>query len=220
MRLLRSIVVSGMIFLMPVMVFAQNHPDEQDTNVNMFDKDVIESNEAGSISQQKLDIKSNKPLDFKFFTGTDFLFSKGYGSAGSFHFGANAFYPVTPRFTMEFGTTLSYTRLTCLPPGFFPENNLSEPALNATSVTLYTRGHYFLSSRLTLSGMAFKRFSPYKYPVINPNFVNTNLEGMSFGLNYRLFENFHVGAQFNFIRNNSPFYPSRLSQSVLDNYYW
>jgi len=67
--------------------------------------------------------------------------------------------------------------------------------------------------------MAFKQFSPYRYPAVNPNFINHNREGMSFELNYRLFQNFHIGAQFNIIKSDGPFYPARLTQPVIDNYY-
>ncbi len=197
MKLLKLISITLPLLYLPFMAFNQDH-----------------------LSQEKLDIRNDKSLNFNFFTGTNYLFSNGYGSAGSIYFGTNVLYPVAPRFTLEFGTAVNFSRMIGIPAGLFPENKLSEPTLHATSVVLYARGNYFLSSRLTLSGTAFKQFSPDKYPAVNPYFINQSQEGMSFEFNYRLFQNLHIGAQFSFIKNNGPFYPSRVNQPVIDNYYW
>lgn len=204
----------------PMMVFSQTQIAEQDTDSELVDKDLIEDHESEPLSEGKLNIKHDNTLNINYFTGTNFLFSKQYGTASNIYFGAGASYPVAPRFTMEFGTAVNFSRLTDLPSGFLPDDQLSKQNLHTTSITLYARGNYFLSSRLTLSGMAFKQFSPYNYPAINPSFINYNQEGMSFGLNYRLFQNVHIGAQFNLIKSNGPFYPSRLTQPVFDTYDW
>ncbi len=219
MQLLRFIWTTALLLCITVMIFSQNQIAEQDTELELVDKELIEDHKSEPESEVKLNIENHKHLNINYYTGTNFLFSKQFGSASNIYFGAGASYPVTPRFTMEFGTAVNFSRLTGLPSGFFSDDQLSEPNLHTTSITLYTRGSYFLSSRLTLSGMAFKQFSPYKYPAVNPSFVNYNQEGMSFELNYRLFQNVHIGAQFNLIRNNGPFYPSRLTQPVFDNYY-
>lgn len=196
----RCIWTTGLFLCLPFMGFSQNQPDEQN-------------------SQEKLNIKHFKPLNINYYTGTNILFSKRYGSASNIYFGAGASYRVTPRFTMEFGTALNFSRLTGMPSGLYTDNQIYKPNLQTTSITLYTKGSYFLSSRLTLSGMAFKQFSPHSYPAVNPYFVNYNQEGMSFELNYRLFQNLHIGAQFNVIQNNGPFYPSSLTHPVFDGYY-
>jgi hypothetical protein len=181
---------------------------------------VLAQNSKADLSQEKLNIRQNKPLNINLFTCINYLYYKGIGSVGSTFIGANASYPVAPRFSVEFGAALNYSQLTYLPKGLFPENHLTKQGLHATGMTLYTRGNYFVSSRLTLAGTAFKSFSPYESPSVSPYFLNVNRQGMSFELNYRLFENFHVGAQFSFMKSNSPFYPSRLTQPVFDNYYW
>ena len=203
----------------PIMVFSQNQIAEQDMNPGLVDKELIENPESESESQGKLKIKHHKPLNINYYTGTNLLFTNQYGSASNIYFGAGASYPVTPRFTMEFGTAVNFSRLADLPSGFFPDTQLSKHNFQTTSITLYTRGSYFLSSRLTLSGMAFKQFSPYMSPDVNPSFINYNQEGMSFELNYKVFQNFHIGAQFNLINHNGPFYPSRLTRPVFNNYY-
>jgi hypothetical protein len=214
MNILKGIWMVLWILFYPEVVF------NQDINFIMDGKESTMNDKTSDLPQEKLKIKSDKPLKIYFFTGTNYLFSKAIGSAGSIYFGANAFYPVTPKFTLEFGASLNYSDLTYFPTGFFPETNLSVPDLHSASLILYTRGSYFLSSRLTLSGMAFKRFSPYHCPSVNPDFLNFNQQGMSLELNYRLFQNLHIGAQFNFTENRDPFYPSRLTQPVFDNYYW
>lgn len=181
---------------------------------------VFPQNHKAELSQEEHNIRQNKPLKINFFTGMNYLYSKGIGSVGSTFVGANASYPVAPKFTVEFGAAINYSRLTDLPSGLFPENHLTEQDLHTTSMTLYTRGNYFVSSRLTLTGTAFKSFSPYESPSVNPYFLNRNRQGMSFELNYRLFENFHIGAQFNLMKCSSPFYPTRLTQPAFENYYW
>src|SRR4030042_1409392 len=150
MRRLKVISISLLILFCPFLVFTQNHPEDQDVNTSPDDKELIENHPGREIAQEKLDIRSNKHLNINFFTGTNYLFSKGTGSAGSIYFGTSAAYPVTPKFNLEFGAALNFYRLTDLPSGFFPENHLSEPGLHTANVTLYTRGDYFLSSRLTL----------------------------------------------------------------------
>ena len=196
----RCIWTTGLFLCIRFMGFSQNQPDEPDY-------------------QEKLNIKHPKPLNVNYYTGTNILFSKRYGSASNIYFGAGASYTITPRFTMEVGSTLNFSRLTDIPSGLYTDNQLYKPNLQTTSITLYTKGSYFLSSKLTLSGMAFKRFSPYNYPAVNPYFANHNQEGMSFELNYRLFQNFHIGAQFNVIQNNSSFYPLGLTQPGFDGSY-
>ncbi len=193
-----GIIVLTLFFAFPV--FSQNHTTE--------------------LSQEELNIKQNKSLNINFFTGMNYLYCKEIGSIGSSYIGAGASYPVTPKFTVEFGAAINYSQLAGLPSGFFPENHLAEQDLHTASLTLFTRGNYFVSSRLTLTGTAYKSYVPYKSPSVNPYFHNGNRQGMSFELNYRLFENLHIGAQFNLMKNSSPFYPSRLSQPVFDNYYW
>src|SRR4030042_4287382 len=153
MKRLKVISISLLILSCPFLVFTQNHPEDQDVNASLDDKELIENHPGREIAQEKLDIRSNKPLKINFFTGTNYLFSRGIGSACSIYFSTSAVYPVTPKFTIESGAAVNFYRLTDLPSGFFPENNLSEPSLHTASVNLYAKGDYFLSSRLTLSGM-------------------------------------------------------------------
>ncbi|MBN2213668.1 MAG: hypothetical protein JW723_05435 [Bacteroidales bacterium] len=207
------------MLVFPLQVFTQNQSNDQDVMRGPEDRDYIENPDTGETSQQKLDIKHNKPLNFNYFTGINILFPKGIGPASSFCFGANASYPVAPGFTVELGAAMNFLQLTELPSGLFPENPASEANKQITNVVLYAKGNYLLSSRMTLSGMAFKQFSPFSSPSVSPYFLNHNQEGMSIEMNYRLFQNFNIGAQFRFIRNGSPFYPSRLTQPVFDNYY-
>lgn len=220
MKFMRLICTLILFLFLPLTGFGQYQKDKPETHITPDDKDLIEQHETTGLSKEKLNIINNKRLKISYYTGADFIFSNRFGSASNIHFRTNASYPVTPRFTIEFGTVINFSRLTGIPAGFYPEYPLSVQSLNTTGITLYSGGSYYLSSRLTLSGMAFKQFSPDKYPAVNPSFINYNQEGVSFGLNYKLFENLQIGAQFNYIRNDGPFYPYRLNQPVFDNYYW
>lgn len=181
---------------------------------------VLTQNQKTELSQEELNIRQNKHLNINYFTGINYLYCKGIGSVGNTFIGVNASYPVAPIFSVEFGAAFNYSQLTYLPTGLFPENHLTKQVLHTTGMTIYTRGNYFVSSRLTLTGTAYKSFLPYGSTSVNPYFLNRGRQGMSFELNYRLFENFHIGAQFSFMKSDRPFYPSRLTQPVFDNHYW
>ncbi len=212
--------ILAMLFGIAYAAYGQNQTEEDNTYPGPVDKELIGSHSSAVVSQEELDIRNYKRLKINYYTGTNFILSNQFGSASSLYFAAVATYPVTPRFTLEFGTKADFSRFSGIPSGLYPEYPVSEQNLYTAGITLFARGSYYLSSRLTLSGTAFRQLSPHEYPAVNPRFMNRNRDGMSFELNYRLFENLQIGAQFNIIRNDGPFYPYHLRQPAFDNHYW
>lgn len=205
------------IILLTFFLFAPVVLSAQEGENNPPDKELISKDQSGVLSNGKLDIKHYKPLNFNLYTGSSFFYSGRFGSGNTFYIGSNAAFILSPRFTLEFGTSLNFNRLTGIPSGFYPENDLNHQPFNFSGITLYTRGSYYFSERLRMNATAFKQFSTSKYHVINPFFTSYNSEGMSVELNYKLFRNVNVGAQFNFIRNDNPFFPSQLTYPEMNN---
>ena len=203
--------------------FIPVHAQLTETNVNdslINDKDLLFDNEIQGFTSAPAQEKTENPIRLHSFVGTDFSYSKLFGFGQGINFGINGSYSLSKRFILSAGSYIDFSRFSKFPTGLTSESSNIPSGFNAAYISVYVRGDYFVTPRLTLTGIAFKEFSPYHNQTINPMFLNYNREGMSVGVNYQLFENVHVGAQFNYFRNDNPYLPFRGNKSVIDNYYW
>ncbi len=195
----------------------------QETNLNdtlVNDKDFIFNNEVQGFTTEPEDAKIENPFKLHSFVGTDFSYSKLFGYGQGVNFGIYGSHAFSQRFVLSAGSFIGFSRFSQIPSGLAFENSENPSGFNTAYISVYAKGDYFVTPRLTLTGVAFKEFSPYGTQNINPMFMNYNREGMSLQFNYKLFENVHVGAQFNYIRNENPYLPYRGNRSAIDNYYW
>ena len=184
------------------------------------DKDFFTTSESQFPSLKSEEKISQNPLKFNPFVGTDFSYSKLFGVRNGVNVGFNGSYTVSPRFILSAGSFIGFSRFSNVPL-IFPVNDQSGlSSFNSTFISIYARGDYLVTPRLTIAGIAYKNFSPYRVENINPMFMNFNSQGMSLQFNYKLFENVHIGAQFNFSSNQNQYLPFGVNHSYPDNYYW
>ena len=161
-----------------------------------------------------------KGLDFNLTTGSNFTYSKTFGSYTGFYISPSWTYNLSPRFNIKAGAVFDYSYMNSLPKGLVPYNETYGLKKNSPGVLIYAEGTYSVSTKLTLSGLAYKRMGNSPYLLMNPAATNYNIQGMSFGIDYKVFEGLTVGAQVNYRSNPGPFFPGYRNNSYIDNYFW
>lgn len=146
-----------------------------------------------------------KPMQFNLRTGA--MFSSGYGGGGLFNtYVAPSFnQPLGKKFTLSAGAVISNTTFNNVPL-LNEEGSFSPTSGNLTTYTLYTSGSYQVNDRLTVSGSAYKTINPAFNQRLNPENLQMEAQGMSFGIGYKVGENMHIGAEFRMNQGNSNFY--------------
>lgn len=161
-----------------------------------------------------------KKIDFDLSAGTSYSFLGKYGSFSNVYFAPGWRYKLSPRFSLKAGAIINYTPYTSVPTNFFKNGENASISNPPVGLMLYTEGSYLLSSRLTITGMAYKEVLPAYRPYLNQNYSNYKMQGVSIGFNYKVFENLHIGAQFNYSDTPSSLFYNNTNQSVIDNFFW
>lgn len=190
----------------------------KDSLVN--DYDLILNQDIQGFTNDNSTAKIENPLRMNYFAGTDLSYSSLFGYGQGINLGANGSYALNSRFRMSVGSYVRFSRLSNVPSVFNSESGFPSTGFTSTLFGFYARGDYFLTPRLIVSGTLFKEFSPFSGQAVNPLFLNHNREGMSLQFNYKLLNNLHIGAQFNYIKTDNPYHPYGVNRSVYDNYYW
>ncbi|MBN1185027.1 MAG: hypothetical protein JXB49_22265 [Bacteroidales bacterium] len=137
--------------------------------------------------------QKQKKIDFNLSAGAGFTSFKGYGNMFSNFIQPEWSYHVSPKFNINFGTTIirhTYNGA----PDFYSFNTNSLYG-NFTSAMIYAEGEYKLTNRVTLSGMGYKEIPASKTPQgYNPYLFNYLNQGMAMSINYRIKDNMHIGA--------------------------
>ncbi len=215
----KNIILILSIFFSTYYDFSQNL-ESLDSDKDFLNKEEYTLGKFGHIPETKLDAKIIKPLNFNLSVGTGFSFSNHIGSTQNFYISPNWSYKLSEKFQINFGTIVNFSNYSGVPGGLCPYNEFSTLNGGSTNILLYAEGTYFPSPRLTISGIAYKEIAPMKNTVLNPLPLDYNLEGMSLSFNYKLFDNLHIGAQFNYTNDYHPFLPYNPHRSYIDNYYW
>lgn len=171
---------------------------------------VAQNQDEGTNSFQAIDpslqtITGLQPVQFNLQTGA--MFSSGYGGGGLFNtYVAPSFnQPLGKKFTLSAGAVISNTTFNNVPL-LNEEGSFSPTSGNLTTYTLYTSGSYQVNDRLTVSGSAYKTINPAFNQRLNPENLQMEAQGMSFGIGYKVGENMHIGAEFRMNQGNSNFY--------------
>lgn len=146
-----------------------------------------------------------KPMQFSLQTGA--MFSSGYGGGGLFNtYIAPSFsQPLSKKLTLSAGAVISNTTFNNVSL-LNQEGSITPTSGNLTTYTLYTSGSYQVNDRLTVSGSAYKTINPAFNQRLNPENLQMEAQGMSFGIGYKVGENMHIGAEFRMNQGNSNFY--------------
>lgn len=146
--------------------------------------------------------------DFSLQMGTSFGSFGGNGSVLSSYVSPNLNFDVTPKLNISAGALIINNNFSNFQqsPVFAQSPILNQ---NMTDSYLYVQGDYKLNEKFTLSGGALKKVnaSPYQQQM-NPMAKNYDYSAYNVGMRYKVNENAHIEAQFNFIQGNpynSPF---------------
>lgn len=113
--------------------------------------------------------------------------------------------PVGKNFTISAGALISNTTFSNI-PSLNSEGALVKTSSNLTTFTLFAAGTYQVNERLTVSGSAFKTINPAFNARLNPENLQMEARGMSFGIGYRMNDHLHIGAEFRYRQNNGNLY--------------
>lgn len=166
-----------------------------------------------------------KPIDVHVETGASF---------GSLGFGGNYFQsfvspslslPLNKNLSVSAGVTYSHTNFNNLP--FLRTNGeFNEYSGSLNTLTMHTSGIYKASDKLTLTGSAFRSINPSFNSRLNPQALQMEAKGFSFGVDYKLGENTHIGAEIRYQQGSSNFLsphrgyysPSSLDSPFINNF--
>jgi hypothetical protein len=170
---------------LPTCVFSQEEEIQ-------FDRDQISTSENNNDeATSKQSIKDR--IDTEFEVGTSFSYSPGNFYGPSYYIAPSISYLASPRFMLTTGAGLQYST-------FYPLYQSSEPErdmLPMTRAFLFTRGSYFISPRLIVSGTVYKSISNIPEWTRNSGVVGYNYQGMSVGFQYRVSKSFSFGIHMN-----------------------
>jgi len=152
-----------------------------------------------------------RKVDFGFQAGSSVWMSGHRNALFSSYIAPEVRFHATPRFQLNTGIMFSQ--------GFLPgaaegQNGFQGNRFN--SFTLFAEGRYLVSERLSFSGMVLKELDPGLDPRINTFYRNTGMQAVGMGVNYKLTENIHFGAQ---IRVSDGMPASRFSPSYMHDPY-
>jgi hypothetical protein len=166
------------------------------------------------LGDNRLVKETSSPEIVKANTGFNPRVSVSLGSSfGSFGSGFNSFgtwimpeisTPVTKKFSVSVG--MGYSSMFTAYPG--EASMFSNTPQQYGSV--YVRGIYELSEKVTISATGYKTFNlqpSQKKETINPHALDLSSEGVMINLNYKVNDNFEINAGFSYDKRNcNPYY--------------
>jgi len=150
-------------------------------------------------------------------------FTTGYGGGSMFS------QSIAPYLTFKPGQNFSLMVGSVLSTSSFPGSSASSGVPSAApnrflSTTVYAFGAYQLNPRLTITGGAWTERNNMGAMMfnnvagqMNPNAFNMNASGMIMGMDYKISENFSIGAEFNISNGYNPFNTYRSPGSLYNN---
>lgn len=166
-----------------------------------------------------------EPLDLHMQTGASFG-TLGYGGSYFQSFLSPALsFPLNKKLSIAAGVTYSHTTFNDLP--LLRSNGEFESfSGNMNTLTMHTAGIYRANDKMTFTGTAFSTINPSFNSRLNPETLRMEARGFSFGVDYKLGENTHIGAEVRFQQGNGNLYnpynsfysPYRHNSPFMNNY--
>lgn len=148
----------------------------------------------------------NKKVSFGLEMGTSIGLSSGNGSLFGVYVSPHVKYKVSPKFSVNFGATISNSNfISYLSPYGF-ENTIRFNN-NITQTFLYAEGQYQVNNRLMINAKGYKEIYRFNEPQINPRALDLDGGGVAFGFQYKVTENLHFGAEIGLRKGNTPYNP-------------
>ncbi|NTW25555.1 MAG: hypothetical protein HGA37_12730 [Lentimicrobium sp.] len=148
---------------------------------------------------------SYEPARFNLQTGASFSTGYGGGSLFNTYLAPSFSKDLGKKFTISAGAVINNTTFNNTAV-FNQEGQLSAFSGNLTTMTLFTSGSFKVNDKLTLSGSAYKTINPAFNARLNPQSLQMEAQGMSFGIGYKVSENVHIGAEIRMQQGNGNLY--------------
>jgi hypothetical protein len=202
---MRSILFTGLL-LLPLLSYAQESEGE-----GLLLQQLNQSKEVLTVPELKTAVKDR--IDFGLEAGTAFTTFGRYGSMVTSYLAPEIRYQATPRVHFSAGVILS--------TGFMPArgnapteltNGYAGVPMFATGnrfnrILVFAEGSYRVNQRLTIGGMLVKELDNDLYRNMNAFQKNSGFQSIGMNVNYKITDNFHVGARFN-VTDGRPYYYS------------
>lgn len=153
--------------------------------------------------------RADKKVNVRLEVGSSF--GLGSGSEGLFgvYAAPHISYKVSPRLRVNFGAMIQNSNfLNYYNPYYshYPEYTQTFNS-NLTTTQIYAEGAYLINPRLVVNARVYKMVSAFDEPQINPRARDLDGDGASVGFNYKVTDNFQIGAEVGYSRGRQPYDP-------------
>lgn len=146
-----------------------------------------------------------KPVQFNMITGMNFGTLPFSGNYLQSYLAPSFAMPLNKKFTISAGVNYSHTTFNNTPI-VNGEGTIQNYSGGLNTLTMFTSGIYKVNERLSFSGSAYKTINPAFNARLNPQSLQMDAQGVSFGIGYQVSENMHIGAEIRMQQGNSNFY--------------
>ncbi len=153
--------------------------------------------------------RTDKKVSVRMEVGSSFGMGKGSEGLFGVYAAPHISYEVSPRFRVNVGAMiLNSNFLNYYNPYFshYPEYTQIFNS-NLTTTKIYAEGAYLINPRLLVNARVYKTVSVFDEPKMNPRARDLDGDGVSVGFNYRVTDNFQIGAQVGYSRGRQPYDP-------------
>lgn len=192
--------IAGLL-LLPWLVFAQETEGEA-----LLLRQLDQPQEVLTVPELKTPVKDK--IDFRLEAGTAFTSFGRRGSMFDSYISPEIGYRVSPRFHFSTGIVLSTGYLSgpgFEVPGATTGGSASPLGNRFNRLLVFAEGNYQINPRLTIGGMVVKELDNNLYRDMNAFQKNSGFQSVGMNLNYKITDNFHVGARFN-MTSGRPYY--------------
>jgi len=197
---MRSIIFTGLLFL-SLFGLAQESEGE-----SLLLQQLNQGQEVLEVPKLKKPVRNK--IDFGLEAGAAFTSFGRHGSMFDTYIAPKIRYQAAPRVHFSAGVILSTGFLSGA--GFegpsTPGSGSSSPFGNRFNrILVFAEGNYQVSPRLTIGGMVVKELDNDMYRNMNAFQKNSGFQSIGMNVNYKITDNFHVGARIN-VTDGRPYY--------------
>ena len=137
--------------------------------------------------------------------GTSFSsFSSGTSMLGNY-ISPQLQYDLSPSFSIIAGGKFSFNQYGNLPKSVVVHNNSAPVQQGLTDYSMFMSGRYMINDNLFMTGTVYSDQGHMPMLMMNQGGVDYNSQGMSMGIEYRVSDNVHFGAEVGVNRTNNPY---------------
>lgn len=204
-------ILTYFLLLIPFLVAGQTGQVDYFNSDTAINQKVYQSNFNEEEIETYLKEKKMKfGLSAGAFAGTSFGSGEYFGTFVS----PQVSYPLTSRFTVSVGMTLTNTFGN---PYYYPssEGGYGYPSANFTRSFLYASGAYQLSERLVVSGTVYKEFNMFDQQSSLSKNYSGDYQGVIMGVDYKIGKNVFIQGQIEI--SNNPYHRQSYPNSYFGN---